>query len=66
MKTDVNGCSTCQVGQENFEAFYGHTLKTWLVQYEYRHTNGQLFTCIAFTLDQARKRRDKFLQRLNK
>jgi hypothetical protein len=31
------------------------------VQYDYRHTDGDLFSCIARTLVEARARRDKWL-----
>lgn len=36
-----------------------------MVQYDYRHTNGTLFSCIAPTLDEARARRDTWLQQQN-
>ena len=63
MKTDINGCSTCQVGCENYES-YTQTLGRRvynLVQYDYRHTDGELFTTVAPSLEEARRRRDKWL-----
>lgn len=32
------------------------------VQYDYRHTDGKLFSCVAPDLDAARKRRDAWLK----
>jgi len=64
MKTDINGCSTCQAGKENYE-HYTQTIgrKTYnLVQYDYRHTDGDLFSTVAQTLEEARRRRDKWLE----
>ena len=62
MRTDHCGCSTCPIGGEQYEPF------TWSwkpyeqrVQYDYRHTDGQLFSTIAPTLDEARLRRDRWL-----
>lgn len=31
------------------------------VQYDYRHTNGKLFSCVAKTLEDARTKRDQWL-----
>jgi hypothetical protein len=66
MKTDVNGCSTCAVGEEHYEWFevadLANTGSTDRVQYDYRHASGKLFSCIARTVEQARERRDKWLK----
>lgn len=63
MKSDINGCSTCPTGCENWEEYtYKSGRKIYnLVQYDYRHTDGELFSCVAPTLDDARARRDKWL-----
>ena len=65
MKTDVNGCSTCPVGEERYEFFevggYPGGLKSERIQYDYRHTTGELFSCVATTLDKAREHRDRWL-----
>jgi hypothetical protein len=61
MKTDVNGCSTTEVGQEQWEYFYSYLTGFYRVQYDYRSTDGKLFSCIAKDLDQAREKRDKWL-----
>ncbi|MCE9251170.1 DUF3873 domain-containing protein, partial [Bacteroides fragilis] len=35
--------------------------KRTLVQYDYRHTDGELFACVKPTLDECRTARDKWL-----
>lgn len=60
MKLDINGCSTCQNGQENYEEFTQNR-KTY-IQYDYRHTNGKLFSCVAKSLDAARIKRDAWME----
>lgn len=62
MKTDIQGCSTCPVGQEQYEYFRSPLFRNEeRVQYDYRHTNGRLFSCVAKSLEDARERRDKWL-----
>ena len=64
MKSDINGCSTCPVGKENYE-FFNINLgrKTYeKVQYDYRHTDGELFSCVANSLEEAREKRNKWLE----
>ena len=57
-----NGCSTCTTaGTENYER-YKACNKKWYYQYDYRHTNGELFTCVAPTLEQCRAKRDNWLK----
>ena len=55
--------SNCPTGQEDyveFEAtFHPGEMR---VQYDYRHTNGKLFSCIAKTLEAARAKRDEWLK----
>ena len=63
MKSDVNGCSTCPAGREQYE-FYTQPVgrkRRRLVQYDYRHTDGDLFSCVAPSLEEARRRRDTWL-----
>jgi hypothetical protein len=58
MQTDVKGCSGCLAGEERFERF---TAKGGsFVQYDRRHVNGQLFACVAKTLQAARQRYKKW------
>ncbi|WP_294346924.1 DUF3873 family protein [Prosthecochloris sp.] len=64
--TDLNGCSTCQTGQEQIEYFtvdLGRKGVKEKVQYDYRHTDGELFSCIADNIALARSRRDVWLQK---
>ncbi len=62
MKTDVQGGSTCPVGAEQYEAFHPSWRAGTAVQYDYRHTNGRLFSTVAPTLEEARARRDRWLE----
>lgn len=61
MKSDIQGCSTCPKGCENYETFTWRR-KTYY-QYDYRHTDGELFSCCAPTLKQCRERRDEWLNK---
>jgi hypothetical protein len=63
MKTDVNGCSTCPQGGEQYEEYYDRILRGRRVQYDYRTPEGMLFSCIAKTLEDARRRRDAWLEK---
>lgn len=60
----INGVSTCTMtGSEKYERFQagiGRRKKN-LVQYDYRHTDGELFSCVKPTLDECRIERDKWL-----
>ena len=63
-KMTINRVSTCQsAGTENYENFQtgiGRRKRT-LVQYDYRHTDGELFSCVKPTLVECRAARDKWL-----
>lgn len=63
-KMTINRVSTCQsAGTENYENFQtgiGRRKRT-LVQYDYRHTDGELFSCVKPTLDECRAARGKWL-----
>jgi len=63
MKSDINGRSTCEDGEEQYELFYSPTIKRDLVQYDYRTSDGKLFSCIAPSLEKARIKRDKWLSK---
>ena len=63
---DEHGCSTCKVpGTENYEKYsYGTgRRKKTAYQYDYRHTDGELFSCCAPTLEACRKKRDEWLEK---
>ena len=63
-KMTKNGVTTTNtIGQEQYEEFemtIGRTKKT-LVQYDYRHTNGSLFSCVKNTLEMCRAARDAWI-----
>ena len=63
MKTDVNGCSTCPIGTEQYEEYYSQIYLGKRIQYDYRHTNGVLFSCTATTLEKARAKRNLWFKR---
>lgn len=56
----VNGVSVCATGQENYEHFEPKRGKRYY-QYDYRHTDGELFTVVMPTLTECRQRRDKWI-----
>ncbi len=64
-KMTINGVSTCQTaGTEKYESFqsgFGRRKRT-LVQYDYRHHNGTLFSCVCPTLDECRAKRDEWVK----
>ena len=62
MNSDVNGCSTCPKGQEMHETFMRDSKE--FVQYDFRTFGGELFSCVAGSLDEARQLRDSWLARL--
>ena len=60
MKSDVSGCSTCSPGEEQWERFTKRGTRMVLMQYDYRTPAGDLFSCVAKTLEECRSRRDKW------
>jgi hypothetical protein len=61
-----NGCSVCKAGEENYTTFRpAHRSGTVFYQYDYRHTDNELFSTVAPTLEQCREKRDKWLQKKN-
>jgi len=50
-------------GSEQHEMFRlrSDRKKTLRCQYDYRHTDGVLFSCVALSLDLAREKRDRWL-----
>lgn len=51
-------------GQEQYETFTSRMFRkpSVRVQYDYRHVDGKLFSCVARTLDDARARRDHWIK----
>lgn len=59
-----NGCSTCANGNENYTHYIACNRKKYY-QYDYRTEDGQLFSCVAPTLERCRAKRDLWLTKLN-
>ena len=62
----MNGISACLRGEERYEyftpAFARRTGKRYC-QYDYRTDDGELFSCVAPTLDKCRVKRNEWLKR---
>lgn len=60
-----NGVSTCRAGEEKY-VYFNLTPRPRrrgrYCQYDYRTAEGELFSCVAPTLDQCREKRDRWLQ----
>ncbi|CUP93510.1 MULTISPECIES: DUF3873 family protein [Bacteroides] len=63
-KMNENGISTCTIpGTEKYTPFHpAHRPKNVYFQYDYKHTNGELFSCVASTLEECRSKRNLWLQ----
>ena len=65
-KLTAHGVSTTTTpGTEQFEMFYtGHRKgRKKYYQYDYRHTDETLFSCVCSTLKECRQRRDGWLDK---
>jgi len=49
-------------GQEQYEEYFSPTIKKKLVQYDYRDTDGKVFSCVRPTLEECRKAKDTWLE----
>lgn len=59
-----NGCSVCEQGKENYTTFRpAHRPKQIFYQYDYKHTDGELYSTVAPTLEECRTRRDEWLRK---
>ncbi|PXV61068.1 uncharacterized protein DUF3873 [Dysgonomonas alginatilytica] len=48
-----NGCSVCAKGKENYTTFIAGAFRgTLYYQYDYRHPDDKLFTCIGKSLEE--------------
>jgi hypothetical protein len=70
MTNDIKGCSTCQTGEERFESFNGwdgHSLRNriQMFQYDFRDTDGELFSCVRTTVEKCREARNGWLKLKN-
>lgn len=62
MNSDVNGCSTCPIGQEHYEKCkMPSNRKINGIQYDYRDTDGELFSTVAINLFVARQKKANWL-----
>ena len=63
-KITENGISICVVaGTENYTPFHpAHRPRNTFYQYDYRHIDGELFSCVAPTLAECRNKRNGWLQ----
>jgi len=50
-------------GQEQYDTYYSHVMRKELIQYEYRHIDGDLFSCVAPTLEACIQKRTQWLNR---
>jgi hypothetical protein len=50
-------------GQEQYEFFKSSITRKKAVQYDYRDTDGELFSCVKPTLENCRAARDAWLQK---
>jgi len=48
-------------GQEQYETFKSRATRKKAVQYDYRHINGELFSCVKLTIEACRAARDEWL-----
>ena len=65
-KMTANGVSTTITpGTEQYEVFYTgyRTRRKKHYQYDYRHTDGELFSCVAPTIKECRQHRDEWLNK---
>ena len=65
-KLTTNGVSTTTTpGTERYEVFYvGYrSRRKKHYQYDYRHTDGELYSCVADTLSECRQHRDEWLNK---
>jgi len=61
-----NGCSVCETGQEKYiKCVLGAFLGKIYYQYDYRHTDDELFSTLQETLELCREKRDKWVQAKN-
>jgi hypothetical protein len=50
-------------GQEQHEKFYSSVRRSYWIQYDYRHTDGELFSCVARTLEICIQKRNQWINR---
>ncbi len=50
-------------GQEQYEKFRSSIMRKTAVQYDYRHTDGELFSCVKPTLEACRQAKENWLRK---
>ena len=66
MEINKNGCSTCcDPGQEMYEEYTDHR-GICRIMYDYRDLDGSLFSCVASSLEECRKKRDEWMSKKTK
>jgi len=50
-------------GEEQFEEYFSKISKKILFQYDYRDIDGKLFSCVAKTKEEAKEKRDEWLNK---
>jgi len=48
-------------GEEQFEEYFSKISKKILFQYDYRDIDGELFSCVVKTKEEAKEKRDEWL-----
>lgn len=51
-------------GEEQYESYRSNVAKRDKVQYDYRHFDGQLFSCVKNSLEECWDARDKWLSKI--
>jgi len=50
-------------GEHQYEKYFSTNYKDYLIQYDYRHTNGELFSTVKRTLKECEAVKDKWVAR---
>lgn len=50
-------------GQEQHETFKSRSARKTAVQYDYRHTDGELFSCVKPTLEVCRQAKENWISK---
>ncbi len=57
----MEAISETTLGEEKFEVFKSSITKRPMVQYDFRKSDGELFSCVEPSLEKYRAERDKWL-----
>lgn len=55
--------SLIKTGEECYINYRSRITKNYLVQYDYRDFDGELFSCIANNIEEARQKKDEWLKK---